>query len=81
MPIPSPKPPRLKKLVKLPAWQELRKTLKDKGLETEWEGMAGAATRGDPTLLDNIARVLSVFKDGNEVDASCASCPCPAGRQ
>jgi CRISPR-associated endonuclease Csn1 len=31
------KDPETEKLVKLPAWQELRKTLKDKGLETEWE--------------------------------------------
>ena len=37
-------------LVKLPAWQELHKRLKDKGLETEWQGMAGAAQAGNPDL-------------------------------
>ena len=54
-------------LTKLPAWETLSKTLKGKGLETEWKGIAGAATGGDPTLLDEIARVLSVYKDGDEV--------------
>jgi CRISPR-associated endonuclease Csn1 len=68
------------KLVKLPAWQELRKTLKDKGLETEWEGMAGAATSGDPTLLDEIAEVLSVFKDGDEVTTELRKLPLPGGQ-
>lgn len=63
------KDPKAEKLVKLPAWQELRLTLKKAGLETEWQGMAGAAIGGDSTLLDNIARVLSVFKDGAEVEA------------
>jgi CRISPR-associated endonuclease Csn1 len=56
-------------LVKIPAWQEIRSTLKKAGLETEWEGMAGAAIDGRPELLDNIAWVLSVFKDDDEVSA------------
>jgi CRISPR-associated endonuclease Csn1 len=66
-------------LVKLPAWETLSKTLKDKGLETEWEGMAGAATGGDPTLLDEIARVLSVFKDGAEVEVELRKLNLPGG--
>lgn len=66
-------------LVKLPAWQTLRKALKDAGLETEWESMAGAATGGNPTLLDEIARVLSVFKDGTEVEAELRKLPLPGG--
>lgn len=68
-------------LVKLPAWQSLRKALKESGLETEWEGMAGAATGGDPTLLDEIARVLSVFKDGAEVEAELRKLNLPGGEQ
>lgn len=68
-------------LVKLPAWQTLRKTLKDAGLEIEWEGMAGAATGGDPALLDDIARVLSVFKDGTEVEAELRKFPLPGGEK
>ena len=75
----KPKDPEAERLVKLPAWQELKKTLKDKGLETEWESMAGAATGGDPTLLDEIARVLSVFKDGAEIDAGLRKLNLPGG--
>jgi CRISPR-associated endonuclease Csn1 len=77
----KPKDPETEKLVKLPAWQELRKALKDAGLETEWQGMAGAATGGDPTLLDEIARVLSVFKDGAEVDAELRKLNLPGGEK
>lgn len=54
-------------LIKFPAWQELRATLKKAGLETEWEGLAGAAVAGQAQLLDSIAWVLSVFKDDQEV--------------
>jgi len=66
-------------LVKLPGWEALSKTLKDKGLETEWEGMAGAAIGGDPTQLDDIARVLSVFKDGAEVETELRKLNLPGG--
>jgi len=67
-------------LVKLPAWQTLRKALKDAGLETEWESMAGAATGGNPKLLDEIARVLSVFKDGTEVEVELRKLNLPGGQ-
>lgn len=77
----KPKDPEAEKLIKLPAWQELRKTLKDKGLETEWEGMAGAAASGDPTLLDEISRVLSVYKDGDEVAAELHKLTLPGGEK
>lgn len=66
-------------LIKLPAWETLSKTLKGKGLETEWEGMAGAATGGNPTLLDGIAWVLSVFKDGAEVEVELRNLNLPGG--
>lgn len=56
-------------LAKVPAWQELRKTLKKAGLETEWKSMAGAATGGDPTLLDAIAWILTVYKTDEETAA------------
>ena len=56
-------------LVKLPAWHAIRLTLKKAGLETEWEEMAQAAMKGQPELLDQIAYVLSVFKDDAEVEA------------
>lgn len=77
----KPKDPESERLVKLPAWQELRKTLKEAGLEIEWEGMAGAATGGNPTLLDDIARVLSVYKEGAEVDAELRKLPLPGGEK
>jgi CRISPR-associated endonuclease Csn1 len=64
-------------LVKMPAWQELHKTLKDHGLETEWQGMAGAAHAGNPELLDQIAWVLSVYKDDAEVTEQLARLPLP----
>jgi CRISPR-associated endonuclease Csn1 len=67
-------------LVKLPAWQELRKLLKDKGLETEWQGMAGAAIEGTPELLDQIAWVLSVYKDDAEVERELGKLNLPGGK-
>lgn len=75
------KDPKAEKLVKLPAWQELRTTLKKAGLETEWQGMAGAAIGGNPAQLDNIAWVLSVFKDGAEVEAELRKLALPGGEK
>lgn len=73
------KDPKAEKLVKLPAWQELRTAFKKAGLETEWQGMAGAAIDGHPELLDNIAWVLSVFKDGDEVERELRALGLPGG--
>lgn len=75
------KDPEATVLAKLPAWQELRLTLKKAGLETEWEGMAGAATSGQPQLLDDIAWVLSVFKDDDEVAAELRKLPLPGAER
>ncbi|MBI4755445.1 MAG: type II CRISPR RNA-guided endonuclease Cas9 [Betaproteobacteria bacterium] len=71
------KDPETAALVKLPAWQVLKKTLTDAGLETEWHGMAGAAIDGRSELLDEIARLLSVFKDDDEVAAELRKLPLP----
>lgn len=71
------KGPKSEKLVKLPAWQELRSTLKAAGLETEWEGLAGAACCGQPQILDEIARVLSIHKDDDEARAELNKLPLP----
>jgi len=62
------KDPEADTLIKLPAWHELRLTLKKAELETEWQNMANAALNGQPELLDEIARVLSVYKDDAEVE-------------
>lgn len=49
------------------------------GLETEWEGLAGAAMDGRPEALDRIAWVLSVFKDGEEVERELRALDLPGG--
>lgn len=74
------KDPESEVLVKLPAWQTLHKLLKDKGLETEWQSMAGAALEGKPELLDNIAWVLSVYKDDAEVESELGKLELPGGK-
>jgi CRISPR-associated endonuclease Csn1 len=66
-------------LVKLPAWQALRKQLEAAGLKTEWESMAGIAQAGNPQCLDEIARVLSVYKDGEEVERELRKLALPGG--
>ncbi|MDR3162578.1 MAG: type II CRISPR RNA-guided endonuclease Cas9 [Helicobacteraceae bacterium] len=68
-------------LVKLPAWQTMRKQLESKGLKTEWESMAGAAQTGSPQQLDEIARVLSVYKEGEEVDRELRKLALPGGEK
>ncbi|HQR60333.1 MAG TPA: type II CRISPR RNA-guided endonuclease Cas9, partial [Methylophilaceae bacterium] len=62
------KNPEDEKLVKLPGWQELRKALKEAGLDDEWQKISVAALDGQPQLLDEIARVLSVYKEDEEVE-------------
>lgn len=54
-------------LIKIPAFQEIRKTLKD-GLQTEWQGLVSAAMAGDASLLDQIAWALSIYKEDDEVE-------------
>jgi len=74
------KDPESAVLVKLPAWQTLHKLLKDKGLETEWQGMAGAALERNPDLLDDIAWALSVYKDDTEVERELSKLNLPGGQ-
>lgn len=61
------KDPEAATLVKLPAFQELRSTLKKTGLETEWQGIVNSAMSGDANLLDQIASILSIYKEDDEV--------------
>ncbi|MFA6971777.1 MAG: type II CRISPR RNA-guided endonuclease Cas9 [Gallionella sp.] len=63
------KDPESTVLAKLPAWQTLHKTLKDAGLESEWQQISTDALEGRSQLLDDIAWVLSVYKDDVEVEA------------
>ena len=62
------KNPEAAKLIKIPAWQTLHKTLKDKALDAEWQQISVAALDGNPNLLDQIAWVLSVYKEDVEVE-------------
>ena len=77
----KPKDPENERLIKVPAWQELRKTLKEQGLATEWESLAGEAMGGDAHLLDAIASVLSIYKDGDEVLAALRQLSLPGGEK
>ncbi len=65
-------------LVKFPGWQQLRSTLKNAGLETEWEGLAATAFDGQPEKLDEIAKILSVYKDDDEARTELAKLPLPS---
>ena len=73
------KDPLAERLVKHPAWQALRGTFRKAGLETEWGGIAGSAMSGKPDTLDDIARVLSVFKDGDEAERELRALALPGG--
>jgi CRISPR-associated endonuclease Csn1 len=61
------KNPEDERLIKLPAWHELKATLKKAGLESEWQKISTDAIEGNAEMLDNIAFVLSVYKDDDEV--------------
>lgn len=61
------KDPEDEELTKLPAWQKLRKKLKEKDLEAEWRQISIAALDGKPELLDRIACVLSIYKEDEEI--------------
>ncbi len=71
------KDPESATLVKLPAWQELRKTLEKKELASEWQKISTDALEGRPQLLDDIAWVLSVYKDDDEVKAELSKLNLP----
>ena len=73
------KDPLAEKLIRLPAWQELRSAFRKAGLETEWEGLAGAAMSGQPDRLDRIAWILSVFKDESEMERELRALSLPGG--
>jgi len=62
------KNPEDERLVKLDAWHTLKNTLTTAGLETEWLKISTPALEGDSSLFDNIAWVLSVYKEDAEVE-------------
>lgn len=71
------KDPESATLVKIPAWQELRQTLNKAGLDDEWKKLSGDALCGQPEIFDQIAWVLSVYKDDDEVRAELAKLSLP----
>ncbi|MDR3300307.1 MAG: type II CRISPR RNA-guided endonuclease Cas9 [Candidatus Accumulibacter sp.] len=75
------KDPEASALVKLSAWQTLRLTLEKSELKTEWQKLSVAALDGNPQQLDDIARVLSIYKDGDEVTAELHKLNLPAGEK
>jgi CRISPR-associated endonuclease Csn1 len=64
-------------LVKLGAWHELRLAFKRAGQEALWRRISTPALEGQPELLDQIAWVLSVYKDGAEVTEQLRKLPLP----
>jgi len=71
------KDPEDQTLVKLAAWHELRQAFeKAQGL-TLWQQISTPALDGQPELLDSIAWVLSVYKDGEEVHQHLRQLPLP----
>lgn len=56
------KNPEDAKLMELTSWHELRSTLEKAGLKTEWHSIAA-----QPTLLNAIGSVLSIYKSDEEI--------------
>ena len=56
-------------MVKLSAWHELKNTFSKAKLENVWQQISLQALEGHPEQLDQIAWVLSVYKDDAEVEA------------
>lgn len=61
------KDPEEQTLIKLTAWHELRKTFEKAGRKDLWQRIRTPALEGNPELLDELTRVLSVYKDDDEV--------------
>lgn len=62
------KDPEEEKLIKLPAWQQLRKAMKEADLEKDWQKIAVDALDGKAKLYDEIAGILSIYKEDEEVE-------------
>lgn len=75
------KDPEGERLIKLPAWQEISKTLRDANLESEWLQISTAALEGKPEQLDGIAWVLSVYKDDAEIEIELRKLNLPGGEK
>ena len=63
------KDPEAEKIIKLSSWQEIKKILMESGLSSEWLQISTAALDGNPTWLDDIAWVLSIYKEEDEASS------------
>ena len=73
------KDPETETLTKLLAWHDLRLAFKRASLETLWQQLSTPALDGDPTWLDQIGWVLSVYKDDDEVERELRKLSLPGG--
>jgi len=75
------KDPEDQVLVKMPAWHELRLTLKRESLESEWQQLSTQALEGRPQALDQIGWVLSVYKNDDEIARHLSELHLPGGQR
>lgn len=75
------KNPEDQTLVKLTAWHELRLALNKADLKDAWQQMSVAALDGQTDMLDQIAWVLSVYKDDDEVNTELQKLQLPQAEQ
>lgn len=75
------KDPEEQTLTKVSAWHEMRLAFKRAGHESIWQQISTPALEGQPELLDHIAYVLSVYKDGAEVEQQLRQLDLPAPDQ
>lgn len=76
------KDPEAAVLIKLPGWQTLRKTLEDAGLQQYWKEITQQALEaGVSTLLDQIAWVLTVYKEDEEAQQALEKLGLPQQRE
>ncbi len=64
-------------LVELKGWHHIRKALGRKNLEDVWQQISTDALGGKPEQLDSISRVLSIYKDEDEVRKELISLQLP----
>ena len=68
-------------MVKLSAWHELRLTLNKAGQGEVWQQISVAALDGRPEVLDQIAWVLSIYKEDDEVLTELRKLALPGGEK
>lgn len=65
------KDPESVALIDLKGWQQIREALECAGLQAEWKSLSERAlAAGESALLDEVAWVLSIFKEDDEAKAA-----------